>query len=79
LEGENLEETQTEQPNREAVQPTEDKAENCAPPTREEVIASVGKLNNNSPGRDGIPAEVVKNAGDNLINHLTRTHGGCVE
>jgi hypothetical protein len=71
LEGENLEETQTEKPNREAVQPTEENIENCTTPTRKEMIASIYKLHNNkSPSRDGIPAEVVKNAGDNLINHL---------
>jgi hypothetical protein len=41
------------------------------PPTREEMTASIGKLNNiKSPGRNGIVAEVVENAGDNLINHL---------
>jgi hypothetical protein len=43
----------------------------CTPPTRKQIIASIDELNNNkSPGRDGIPAEVIKNAGDNLINHL---------
>jgi hypothetical protein len=70
LGGENLEETQTEQPNREALQPAEENVDNCTLPTREEMIASIDKLNNKSASRDGITAEVVKNAGDNLINHL---------
>jgi hypothetical protein len=71
LEGENVEEAQDEELNREQEQGSGCDVENCEPRTEEETLKAIHKLNDNkSPGRDGIPAEVIKSAGITLIHYL---------
>jgi hypothetical protein len=73
LEGENVEEAQDEELNRQVEQEQGSgcDAENCKPPTEEEMLKAIHKLNDNkSPGRDGIPADIIKSAGTTLIHYL---------
>jgi hypothetical protein len=44
--------------------------ENCEPPTEEETLKSIHKINDKSPGRDGIPKEVIKGTETTLIHYL---------
>ena len=46
-------------------------AQTVLEPTREEVTNAIKSLKNNkAPGPDGIPAELLKNGGDDLISFL---------
>lgn len=65
------EEAQNEEPSRQVEQGSECDLENCEPPTEEEMLKAIQKLNDNKyPGKDGIPAEVIKSAESALIHYL---------